>query len=206
MLKIWGRLNSINVQKVVWAAEEAGVPYERVDAGLQFGIVNTPEYRRMNPNGLVPVIDDDGFILWESNAILRYLAAKYPAAGMWPDDIRARANADRWCDWIPGTFYGAYGAAFMGLVRTPVDKRDAVAIEASRTKADALLAILDDHLADHKMIAGAAFSYGDIVAGTALHRWLNMPVERSPRPAIARWYGELMQRPAAQKVLTLPIT
>src|SRR5258706_3805330 len=130
MLKLWGRINSINVQKVLWALAELKVPYERSDAGLQFGVVNEPFYRRMNPNGLVPTIEDDGFVLWESNAIVRYLAAKHDAGGLWPTDLKVRADSDRWMDWINGVPGGPMSVMLFGYYRTVVEKRDPAALEA----------------------------------------------------------------------------
>src|SRR6266702_1843690 len=132
MLKLWGRINSINVQKVLWALAELRVPYERSDAGLQFGVVNEPFYRRMNPNGRVPTIEDNGLVLWESNAIVRYLAAKHAPGDLWPDDIRTRADTDRWMDWSNSTFWPALRPLFMGLIRTPPEKRDPNAMEDAR--------------------------------------------------------------------------
>jgi glutathione S-transferase len=146
MLKIWGRTNSVNVKKALWAAEELGLKYERVDAGLQFGVVDTPEYRKLNPNGLVPTIEDDGFVLWESNAIVRYLAAKYGAGTLWPNDLRQRADADRWMDWA-FSFANAFRPVFWGLIRTPPEKRDLKAIEDGRKKTIELAAIADARLA-----------------------------------------------------------
>src|SRR5215203_5497868 len=134
MLTLWGRVNSINVQKVHWRLEELGLAYDRIEAGREFGVVDTPEYRRMNPNGLVPTIEDDGFVLWESNAIVRYLAAK-------------RADADRWMDWQATTFTPATGPAFHGLIRTASEQRDASAIAQSIAKAEPMAALLDAHLA-----------------------------------------------------------
>src|SRR6266403_1710213 len=133
MLKIWGRTNSVNVKKALWAAEELGLKYERIDAGMQFGVNNTPEYRRMNPTGLVPTIEDDGFVLWESHSIVRYLAAKHGAGTLWPNDLRVRADAERWMDWA-FTFQAAFRTVFWGLVRTPAEKRDMNAIEEARKK------------------------------------------------------------------------
>lgn len=206
MLKIWGRLNSINVQKVVWAAEETGVAFERIDAGGQFGLTDTADYAKRNPMRLVPAIDDDGFVLWESNAIVRYLCARHAGAGLWPADVRARAEADRWSDWIAGAFYQAYNPAFAQLIRTPEDKRDMAAVEVSHARTEQLLPILDAHLASHANIGGAGFSYGDIIVGPSIHRWLNMPLDKATWPNIERWYRAFMSRPAARKVLTLPIT
>ena len=134
MLVVWGRNNSVNVQKVLWCCEEMALAYERIDAGLAFGVVDTPQYRSLNPNGLVPTIDDEGFILWESNAIVRYLAAKHAAGTLWPADLKIRAEADRWMDWNNTTFWPAIRPLFHGLVRTAPDKRDPQALEDARLK------------------------------------------------------------------------
>jgi glutathione S-transferase len=206
MLKLWGRLNSINVQKPVLALEEMGLPYERTDAGLQFGINKSPEYLAMNPNGLVPLLDDDGFVLWESNAIVRYLCAKHAAGTLWPEDLKIRADADRWMDWQTATLSGAMGPGFMGLVRTAPEKRDADAIAASLSKTTKLVAMLDANLAGRDYVAGAAYSMGDIALAPIMHRWFNMPCERAAAPNAERWYATLMQRPACARVLTLPLT
>ena len=129
MLKIWGRVNSVNVKKTMWCVGELGLPHERFDAGMQFGVNNTPEYRRMNPTGLVPTIDDDGFTLWESHSIVRYLCAQHSMGKLCPAGLRARADAERWMDWA-FSFQSAMRNVFWGLIRTPPDKRDAKAIEA----------------------------------------------------------------------------
>jgi len=206
MLRIWGRISSVNVQKVVWCCDELGVPYERTDAGGAFGLNDTPQYLAMNPNGLVPVIDDDGFILYESNAITRYLAAKHGAGTLWPDDPRARADVDRWMEWQSTGYTPAMVQAFWQLVRTPPEKRDHAAIEASRAKGEKFSGVLDRHLAGREFIAGNAFSPADIVVGCAAHRWLGMPRVREPRPNLERWYGSLKSRPGARQVTSLPLT
>jgi glutathione S-transferase len=172
MLTLWGRTNSINVQKVHWCLEELALPYRRIDAGREFGVVDTPEYRRLNPNALVPTIEDDGFVLWESNAIVRYLAAKHAGGGLWPADPRTRADADRWMDWQATTFTPATGPAFHGLIRTAPEKRDTSAIAQSIAKAEPMAALLDAHLAGRRFVAGDAFTAGDIAVGAAAHRWL----------------------------------
>ena len=137
MLKIWGRTNSVNVKKSLWAAEELGLKYERVDAGMQFGVNKTPEYLKMNPTGLVPTIEDDGFVLWESHSIVRYLAAKHGAGTLCPSDPGGRADAERWMDWA-FTFQGAMRNVFWGLIRTPPEKRDPKAIEEGRVNSNRL--------------------------------------------------------------------
>ncbi len=139
MLVIWGRINSVNVQKVLLCCEELGIEYRRIDAGGPFGVVDTPEYRRRNPNGLVPTIDDDGFVLWESNAIVRYLAEKHRGS-LWPADPHVRAVADQWMDWTNTTYWPALRTGFLGLVRTPPAERNATAIAESLRKTAEILA------------------------------------------------------------------
>jgi len=205
-LRIWGRANSINVQKVLWACGELGLAFERIDAGGAFGIVDSPEYKSMNPNGIVPAIDDDGFVLWESNAITRYLAAKHGAGTLWPTDLRVRADADRWMDWQCTEYSPRMRLAFWNLVRTPKEKQDPAAIEESRAGSEAMTAILDAALAGRTFIAGDNFTMGDIAIGVAVHRWLNLPLRREARPALEAYYARIMARPAAAKVLSSPIT
>lgn len=203
---IWGRNNSLNVQKVLWCCDEMGVEYERIDAGGAFGIVDTPAYRKLNPNGLVPTLVDDGFVLWESNAIIRYLAAKHGARSLWPDDLQRRADADRWMDWKVSTFWPAMRVLFLGLVRTPEEKRDAKAIEESRLKTADVLAIVDAHLASRAYLAGDTFTLGDIPLGCGIWRWMALPIERPQLPHVARWFEALQQRPAYQKLVMLPLS
>ena len=205
MLRVWGRLTSVNVQKVVWTADELGLAFERREAGGAHGVVDTPEYRRMNPNGLVPVIEDDGFVLWESNAIVRYLAATHGAGTLWPDDARRRADIDRWMEWQSTTFTPAMRDAFLQTVRVPAEKRDPAVIEASRAASEKAAAILDAHLAGREFVAGDAFSPADIVLGCAAHRWLHLPIAREPRPQLERWYAALSIRPGARQVVETPV-
>jgi glutathione S-transferase len=205
-LRIWGRLNSINVQKAVWTARELELPFERIDAGGAFGGNRTPEYLRMNPNGKIPVIDDGGFVLWESNAIVRYLAAKHGAGTLWPTDLRQRADADRWMDWQATELTPAMRDAFMQLVRTPAEKRSQPLVEASNAGTEALMAILDAHLAGRDFLCGHHFTMGDIAVGTVVHRWFGLQQPHAPRPNVEQWYRRLMLRPAVAGVLTLPIT
>ena len=206
MLRIWGRLSSVNVQKVVWCADEIGLPYERIDAGGKFGVNDTPDFLARNPNGLVPVIDDDGFILYESNAIVRYLAARAGTQALWPTDLRARADVDRWMEWQSTAFTPAMWAAFWQLIRTPADKRDPATVEASRAKSEALAAILDAQLSRTHYLTGATFTVADIVVGCAAHRWLNLPLARAPRPHLERWYAALRARPGSRQVTTQTLT
>jgi glutathione S-transferase len=205
MLKIWGRTNSVNVKKALWAAEELGLKYERIDAGMQFGVNNTPEYRRMNPTGLVPTIDDEGFVLWESHAIVRYLAAKHGAGTLWPSDARVRADADRWMEWAH-SFQASFRAVFWGLVRTPAEKRDMKAIEEAKAKCADLLSIPDSGLAGKKYFAGGTFSMGDIPLGCHVHLWMRLPIERPSHPNLDAWFARLLERPAFRKIVDIPLS
>ncbi len=206
MLKIVGRVNSINVQKVVWCARELGLPFERTNIGGAFGGTDTPAYRAINPNGLVPVIDDDGFVLWESNAIVRYLAAGHGVGNLWPDSLKARADADRWMDWQATELGPAMRDAFIQLVRTRAEERDETKVAASMKASERLIGILDEHLANRDYMTGSAFTMGDIPLGLQIHRWLGMPVPRVPRPNVEAWYARLRARSGAVEVLTLPVT
>lgn len=206
MLVIWGRNNSVNVQKALWCCEEMGVPYKRIDAGGAFGVVNTAEYRRLNPNGLVPTIDDDGFVLWESNAIVRYLAAKHGHDGLSPSDPHRRALADQWMDWQVSLFWPTIRTLFMGLVRTPEAERDHKAIENSRVKTAEVLGSLESHLASCAFVAGDTLTIGDIPMGCSIWRWMALPIERPRLPNVERWFGALTHRPAYKKIVMLPLT
>ena len=205
MLKIWGRVNSVNVKKALWAAEELGLKYERVDAGMQFGVNKTPEYLKTNPTGLVPTIDDDGFTLWESHTIVRYLAAKHGAGTLWPTDLRARADAERWMDWS-FTFQSAMRNVFWGLIRTPPEKRDARAIEEGRRKSIELLAIPESVLAKKSFMAGERFTMGDIPLGCEMQRYMRVPIERPAFPHVEAWFERLRERPVFRKFVDIPLS
>lgn len=203
MLRIWGRTNSVNVQKALAALEEAGVPYERFDAGLAYGVVNTPEYRAMNPNGLVPTIDDGGFVLWESNSIIRYVCARY-APHLWPADPQTRAAAERWMDWQLTTLLDPVNAIFRPLVRK-MGTPDAAAIEKARGECIRNFAILDGVLARQPWMTGAGFGIADCCIGPITHRWLNLPFERAAAPHLEAWYTRLRERPCG-RVFELPLS
>jgi len=206
MLKIWGRTNSVNVKKALWAAEELGLKYERIDAGMQFGLTRTPEYRRMNPNSLVPTIEDDGFVLWESHTIVRYLAAKHAAGTLWPTDPRVRADAERWMDWA-FTLQNAMRDVFWGLIRTPLEKRDAKAIEAgAKRSAELLGSVLEPALAGKDYLTGMSFTMGEIPLGCEVQRWMRVPIERPRLPNVEAWFERLRARPAFLKIVDVPLT
>lgn len=204
MRRLWGRLNSVNVQKAVWALDEAGLPYERVEAGGAHGVVDEPAYRRLNPNGLVPTLEEDDFVLWESNAILRHLARRGGPLAV-PSDPRAAAQVDQWLDWQATSFTPAMRDAFWHLYRVPEARRDHAAVHASLTRTEPLAAILDAHLRGRDFAVGEAFSIADIALACAAHRWLNMPAERVARPDMARWLDGLARRPRAARALGEPI-
>jgi glutathione S-transferase len=206
VLKIWGRKTSSNVMKVVWASEEMKLKYERVDIGGPFGGNREPTYLKLNPNGLVPTIEDDGMVLWESNAIVRYLAAKHDAGGLWPTDLKARANADRWMDWINGVASPPMSVMLFGYYRTPPEKRDAAALDAARLKAFEAWSMAEAALTKSKFIAGDTLTIGDIAFGPHVHRWFNYPIERPSLPALAAYYARLKERPAYVTHIAQPIT
>jgi glutathione S-transferase len=205
MLKIWGRINSINVQKVLWCCGELNLQFDRVDAGMQFGVNNTPEYKAKNPNGLVPMIDDNGFLLWESQAIVRYLARKHGLGSLCPTDERVCADADRWMDWNATTVWPNLRPVFWNLVRTPPEKRDMALVATSLKGLTASMAILNAHLADRHYVTGAGFTMGDIPVGVSVQRWFRMDIEREDLPHLAAYYKRLQARPAYAKHADLPL-
>lgn len=205
MLTIWGRLSSINVQKVVICASELGLAFERIDAGGKFGGLDTSEALARNPNKLIPVIRDGDFVLWESNAIVRYLARVYGAGGLWPDDPRVAADADRWMDWQCTALSPAMIDAFWNTIRVAPKARNQAAIEASVAKTEPLLATLDAQLAGRPYVAGT-HSMGDIPVACAAHRWYGLPIERMRHRNVEAWLERLRARPAYAAILTYPIT
>lgn len=202
MLKVWGRKNSINVQKVLWCCGELGLRYDRTDAGLSFGF---PEgYGDINPNSLVPAISDDGFVLWESNAIVRYLAAKH--VSLIPEDLRSRADVERWMDWQATTLWEGLKPIFFGMVRTPPEDRDEEAIEEACKKTAASLGVLEARLEGRRYVMGDEFTVADIPLGVSAYRWFEMEIERPEMPNVEAWYERIKERPAFQKNCMLPLT
>jgi glutathione S-transferase len=204
-MKIWGRANSINVMKVLWTADECGLKYEREDVGGAFGGNDQKWYLDMNPNGVVPTIDDGGRIIFESNAIVRYLAAKYAAGSLWPNDPGLRSEADRWMDWN-STINGAMRDVFWGLIRTPPEKRDMAAIGKAAAETGKLWERLDQKLAGKSYVAGQHFTMGDIPIGCFVHRWYALPIERPDLKNVKAWYERLKTRPAYVKHVMPPLT
>jgi len=205
-IRVYGRKNSINVQKVLWCCAELGVPFERIDRGGEFGGTATPEYRAMNPTGRVPTIDDGGFTLWESNTIVRYLAARYGMGTLCPTDTRARASAERWMDWQIATVWRALQPAFVNLVRTPEATRDRDAIDVAVRQATEYFTIIDAHLKDKHYLNGAAFSIGDIPLGCTAQRWFALDIQRPALASLAAWYQRLRERAAFAQHVDQPLS
>lgn len=206
MLRLWGRANSSNVMKVIWLLEELRLPYERVDVGGPFGKTDTPEYRAMNPTGLVPTLQEDGFTLWESNAILRYVCSAHaPDTPMWPTDARARGNIDRWMDCQQTQLNRPQGVVFQGLVRTPPERRDKAAIVRATQEAAAAWGLVELALSRAAYVAGPVFTLADIPFGVHVHRWFNMPIEGRPEmPHLRAWYNRLLERPVYARLIAGP--
>jgi glutathione S-transferase len=206
MLKIWGRANSINVQKVLWCCSELGLDFERIDAGNEFGVTGSAAYRALNPNGLVPMIEDGGFHLWESNVIVRYLAHKDPHHRLCPAEIQARFDAERWMDWQATVFWPALRPLFIQLIRTPPAKRDVAVITRAEELCLAAVRILDARLSDRSFLAGDSFSMGDIPAAVAVHRWYELDTHHPELIELRRWYGRMRERRSFQEMVMTPLS
>jgi glutathione S-transferase len=206
VLRIWGRSNSINVQKVLWCCGELDLRYQRVDVGGPFGGNKEPEYLRLNPNGLVPTISDGGFVLWESNAIVRYLAAKHGMGTLCPEDLAERADADRWMDWQMGTLWANFRPAFVGLIRTPPKKRDEAKIARAIRKTAGNLDLLDAHLASRDYVTGLSLTMADIPLGVTAYRWFTLDIERPAMPNLEAWYERLRARGPYRATVMSPLS
>jgi len=207
MLKIWGRKNSSNVRKVLWCAEELGLDFESVDAGGAFGLVNEPQYRERNPNGLVPTLEDGELTLWESNAIVRYLCAQYGRdQGWYLDQPRQRAEADKWMDWTTSSLATPFRPLFWGILRTAPEQQDWVAINAAHKACAHLLSIADQALAHQPYLSGQTIGMGDIPLGCFVYAWFEMPIERPDMHHLRAWYERLKARPAYQSAVMTALT
>ena len=205
MLKIWGRATSSNVQKVLWCCAELGLPFERVDVGGPFGGNRDPEYLGMNPNGLVPTVQDGALIMWESNTICRYLAATRSGERLYPRDPAARTHVERWMDWQLAVVGPPMGQRLFGLVRSTPESRDAAAIEAARRRALAAWTIVDDELKDRPYLAGGELTLAEIVLGTQIYRWFAFPIERPVLGNLHAWYDRMRERPGFKQHIETPI-
>lgn len=207
MLKIWGRANSVNVQKVLWTCDEIALPYERIDAGMKFGINTTPPFLANNPNGKIPLIEDGDFLLWESNAIMRYLALAHGGSAIYPADPKVRGGVERWLDWTISTLQPAERPVFWGYVRTAPAQRDNTELRLAAEKLGEVYGILDHHLAGRTFVEGEAFSLADIALACFARRWLNIAEIERPKVAnIDRWYAGLQHRRAFEHYLLGPLS
>lgn len=206
MLKIWGRRNSVNVKKVVWAVEEMGLPYELTEAGMSFGLTKEPWFLAMNPNGLVPVIQDGETTLWESNAIVRYLGGQYGSGSLSPAGPAARAQADKWMDWSVTTLYPHFRDIFWNLVRERPENRDMQAVEKGCTRCGELLGMVDAVLARQPFLSGERLGIGDIPLGCYAYGYFELPISRPDLPNLTAWYQGLKARPAYRKAVVIPLT
>jgi glutathione S-transferase len=205
MLRVWGRRNSQNVQKVLWFVGELGLPYELVPAGGTFGRLSDTEFRELNPNGLIPVIQDGDTTIWESHSILRYLAAEYGGERYWPKSAADRSHQDRWMDWCQTLWDPAFvSGVFWGFYRTPEKDRDWASIKKSLERCRELSAIVEHQLADNMFLAGERLSLGDIPLGASLYRYFSLDIERPALPSIEGWYERLASRPAYQEHVMVP--
>ncbi|AJI81379.1 putative glutathione S-transferase-family protein [Yersinia enterocolitica] len=206
MLTVWGRNNSTNVKKVLWCLEELGVSYERVDVGGQYGKLNDPLYRSLNPNGLIPCLQDGDFILWESNTIVRYLAAQYGDNALYLPEAKQRAAAEKWMDWATSSVVEPFKAVFIGLVRTAPELQDKAKIAHGIDQLNALMTIADEALSKQTYLSGDKFGIGDIPLGCLAYAWFNLPIERPELPHLQRWYQSLTHRAAFQKVIDIGLS
>ena len=204
MLKIWGRISSINVRKVVLCAQMLDIPFVRRDAGLSFGVVNTPDYLALNPNAMVPAIEDGPYTLWESNVIVRYLCAR--EGRLYPSDLHTRFLAEQWMDWQQTTLNRASGLAFVQWIRTPETQRDHQLIAQSVGATEPLFALLNEQLQHRPFMAGDQLSMADIPLACEVHRWWGLPQSRPSWPHLERWYAQMRQHPGAVGVLDLALS
>ncbi|BCB62536.1 glutathione S-transferase [Halomonas sp. A020] len=208
MFTLWGRNNSTNVKKVLWVLEELALPHEQIVAGLHHGVNDTPEYLAMNPNGLVPLLKDDATqsVLWESNTILRYLAAQYAPNHFWIEEPAKRAQMEKWMDWSTSLLTPAHRTILMGYVRTPPEQRDSERLNPAIATCEKLLAQLDTALSQQPWFSGDAFGLADIAIAPFTYNLLNSGLSWQPRPHLQRWTERLAERPAYRKIVMIPVT
>ena len=205
MLTVWGRRSSFNVQKVMWLVGELGLEHRLIEAGGAFGGLDAPAFRAMNPHGCIPVIDDGGTVVWESQAILRYLAAHHGAGRFWSDDPAERSQVDRWMDWSQTTLQPDFlNGVFWGYYRTPEPQRDRAAVEAAVARCARHFGLLDAQLAEQAFLLGERLSLADIAVGTHFYRYFELEIERPVLPHVEAWYGRLQDRPAYREHVMVP--
>jgi len=207
-LTIWGRPNSVNVQKVLWCLRELELTCERIDAGMQYGRNREADYLAMNPNGRIPTLVDGDYVLWESNSIMRYLCMAYgQASPIYPQDAKPRAAVDRWLDWTLSTLQPVDRPVFWALVRTPLAQRDMAAIQRDADAATGIWRIVDRQLATRRFIEGDQFTLADIAIGAFARRWLGVEgIIRPELPELNRWFAQLADRPGFIQVVAPPMS
>lgn len=203
-IALWGRMSSCNVQRAVWALEEVGIAYERIDAGGDWGGLDDPAYLALNPHGRIPTLVDGDTVVWESDAIVRYVAARYGAGSLWPEAPEDRAAADQWMAWTAASLYPDWIELFWKLVRTPPAKRDPDTIARLLTATARRFELLDRHLKTGDYMSGNTFTMADIPAGMMLYRWFEMDIVRPDTPHVEAWYARLRDRPAYRKAICIP--
>lgn len=203
-ITLWGRRSSCNVQKAMWALEELGLTYERIEAGGDFGGLDDPDYLAMNPHGRVPTLRDGATVVWESDAIVRYLAARYGAGSLWAVDPAERAVADQWMAWTAASLYPDWIKLFWKLVRMPEARRDEATIAGHLAATTQRLGLLDKELAMRPYLAGDRFTMADVPAGMTLYRWFEMPIDRPSMSHVEAWYARLRERPAYRSAVCVP--
>lgn len=207
MLKVYGRKSSFNLQKVMWLVGELGVPHEHIQLGGSFGGLDDTSFLAMNPHGRVPTIDDGGTVVWESHAILRYLAARYGAPSWWDPDPARRARVDQWLDWTQCTLQPDFlTGVFWGFYRTPEAQRDMPTVKAKIARTAAHMIHVERLLENHACLLGNELSLADIAVGTHLYRYFNIDIERPALPNVERWFGALQQRPAYREHIMVPFS
>ena len=204
MLRVWGRRSAFNVQKAMWLIGELGLPHQHVDVGGVFGGLDDAAFLAMNPHGRIPVIDHDGLVVWESHAIIRYLAARYGAGTLWPEAAADRSFADRWMDWSATTLQRDFMDLFWGYYRTPDDQRNWPRLRKLIASCAEHYALLDRHLARQPYLAGDRFTMADVPAGTTLYRYFGLDIDRPPTPNVEAWYRRLAARPAYREHVMVP--
>lgn len=206
MLKVWGRRSAFNVQKVMWCIGELRLQHEHVDAGGRFGGLDRPEFLKMNPHRRIPVIDDDGLIIWESHAIIRYLGARYGDGVYWPRDPSERSFVDRWMDWSAVTLQRDFMDLFWGYYRMPEGQRNWPRIHELIDRCAQHYRLLDHHLAQQQYLAGERFTMADIPAGTTLYRYFTLDIDRPAIPNVEAWYKNLSTRLPYREHVMVPFT
>lgn len=204
-MEIWGRASSSNVQKVLWCCTELGIAYRRHDVGREFGGNREPAYLAMNPMGLVPTLRDGDLVIWETNAILRYLAARHDGEGLYPAAPASRSQVDRWLDWELGTLAPAIFPLFWGLIRTPPEKRDPKALASAQQRLTELWQVLDRHLSSQPYAAGDRLTLADIAMGNSIYRWFSFPIDRAPLASLKAWHDRIAARPGFREHVAKPL-